>query len=117
MAIFAFGLNSASGEAALSVGCGHVGIVAGGLGAMTRAVSIYRFDMPIIIECGVPIPPRYNKSTSELFNTLGRMKVGDSIKVPNETVACYAWQWAKKNGFKIVRRKLDGDGFRIWRVK
>lgn len=73
--------------------------------------------MKIKIEKKVPIPERYIHR-SEHYNTIAKMKVGDSVffdnpKEANKFIGCCIATFRK---LKFTRRTSD-KGIRIWRIK
>jgi len=68
----------------------------------------------ITIDKNVPIPPRYG---SKWKSNLLAMAGGDSFKVANACQRDAVMSSAKHAGVKITTRKLNGSGYRIWRIK
>ena len=72
--------------------------------------------MNITIERNVPIPRRY-KSRNEYPTILGSMKVGESFVLETDSQRQGFLSAAKRYGFSITSRKIDGGGYRVWRVE
>lgn len=69
------------------------------------------------IDQGIPIPPpRYRNITQELARTILQLHTGDSVAVNDRWRAQYAYRVAKRSGFRIVTRKDEKGGWRIWRT-
>ena len=63
------------------------------------------------IQKGVPIPAR-----SRLLEAMKSMRMQDSIAIhENQTSDCY--KYSKRLKIKIEIHKLDGIGWRLWRIK
>ena len=78
------------------------------------------------IDRNIPIPePQYkwNSYKWECINTMTEMKIGDSIKVENRSLAQvkYTWLWraSRKLGLKdaFTIKSIDKKNHRIWRIK
>lgn len=86
---------------------------------MKRLVNKYRqlTDQPdFVIESNIPIEENRSSGKSNLRKCMAKMKVGDSMVL--DTV--YYNQIAttsRMEKFEIVRRKINNEEFRIWRVK
>lgn len=63
-----------------------------------------------IIEHNIPIPNRYGTLNYPIAN----MKIGDSIIIATRGCITY---WEKKYSFEFTARKIEGDKFRMWRIK
>ena len=66
------------------------------------------------IEKGIPIPSR--PPGGEWGALLRRMKVGDSIKVTTNSQRNTVVQAAARCGISIKTHKLNGEGYRIWKL-
>lgn len=76
-------------------------------------------DKALKIDKGIPLPT--NGSGASYKYPWHKMKVGDSFYVDNKwspysMVKSYNKKLSKKYHIKI-RRRLEGDGQRIWRIK
>lgn len=74
---------------------------------------------PFKIETGVPLPAG-RRDTAEFIAALKKVKVAtrsneDQSFTWHENVVIY--RTAIKNGFKIRTRKINGQGYRVWRIK
>lgn len=67
------------------------------------------------IEKGIPIPPMGESAGTVITTVLKKMKVGDSFVANHPPGTFYAA--ARYNGMKVSVRKIEGGGFRVWRVK
>ena len=70
------------------------------------------------IDKGIRLPPGHYMPESEqgrLRALLQSMEYGDSFVWNKDSKPCYAA--AKKENIKIAGRKLNGIGYRIWKVK
>lgn len=54
--------------------------------------------------------------TSEVGKALLQIKAGQSFSVKREEERRSALTTAKRLGVKVTSRKVDGKGYRIWRV-
>jgi hypothetical protein len=74
------------------------------------------------IERGIPLPAGYNKSLSIEQKRLLQLKDGESFVLAVRfgmfltDNAERLVQWARLKGIHTVRRKIDDDSVRIWRV-
>lgn len=60
----------------------------------------------------IPVPePRAVRLTDELR----ALPAGGSFVADDITVRCYS-QWARKQGFRVTRRRLEDGRIRAWRV-
>jgi hypothetical protein len=66
------------------------------------------------INKGVAIPPKQRGVVADLIRT---MHVGDSFLVDRERSRMQAFEAARRIGVTITTRKIDGQGFRVWRTK
>lgn len=78
-----------------------------------------RVDKTVKIEKGIPAPATGSGGTYKY--PWSKMKVGDSFYIPNQwspysLVKSYNKRLCKKYHIKI-RRKIEGHGQRIWRIK
>jgi hypothetical protein len=70
----------------------------------------------IKIERGIPIPNnRYAGVQAVIREAFRKMEVGESCVIP-ETANSGAYQCAKQVRIQIKTRKLNGDGYRVWRT-
>lgn len=69
-----------------------------------------------VVEPGIPIPPRC--AFGVWRDTVLKMKPGDSFKVEtcNQRDTVLTHYSKKINGIVLTSRKLNGSGYRIWRV-
>ena len=66
------------------------------------------------LEEGVPLPTSGQGWITDLSGLLGAMKPGQSfITEDNKTI----YRAAKKAGCRVRLHKLDGAGFRCWKLK
>lgn len=69
------------------------------------------------IEKGHPVPKGKQQTQGNLADmraALSSMNIGDSFVWPD----CYTpYRAAEQMGMKVTLRKLNGRGFRVWRVK
>jgi hypothetical protein len=68
-----------------------------------------------VIEKGIPIPPRYSGGRS-WYKVLAGMESGDSFAVEEENLRVAILGVAKRNGIRVVSRKVPEKGWRIWRI-
>jgi hypothetical protein len=72
---------------------------------------------PIVVEQGIPIPPRHKYSLGWL-SVMRKMHVGESFLCATnkdvDTVRGLFWK-LKKEGLRFQSRKTD-EGVRVWRV-
>ena len=75
-------------------------------------ISIQQFK----IESGIEMPPR---SQASVFRKVAQsMKVGDSFLVPTCEERDRAMMTSGRQArFKFASRKINGEGYRIWRIK
>lgn len=67
------------------------------------------------VDKGIPIPPRQRSKWADL---LKKMAVGDSFMVQScGERDCALRANCCKHGIKVVSRKINGEGYRIWRTK
>jgi len=67
------------------------------------------------IDTNIPIPPKFPYSNQRILRqALKEMKYGDSFIVDYCQKAHHA---AKCAGVKILTRKVNGEGFRVWKIK
>jgi hypothetical protein len=69
----------------------------------------------IKVESGIPMPPRSSCIGNGAAEQLKDMKVGDSFLWNGHPTIPY--RGAKRLGFKLEGRKVNGEGVRYWRVK
>ena len=75
------------------------------------------FDPPkISLEEGVPIPSVRFKIRDDWEQIFVRMDPGKHSFVCSEREASSAWQYSKKHGFKIIRRRAGFKLYRIWKM-
>lgn len=75
-----------------------------------------KFDLESIkVESGIPIPPRYSRDSK--LALLRSMKPGDSFVVTKLSERSMFLNQAKRDKINVTTRKLNGDGYRIWRKK
>jgi hypothetical protein len=67
------------------------------------------------IESGVPIPPR--ESGGKWRMLIWGMNVGDSFLVPTNGERCAVISAAIQLSISVTTRKVNGEGYRIWRLK
>lgn len=73
--------------------------------------------MELVLESGVPIPPRADRRRGPLCTLLAGMQVGDSFLVDETNGARpMAYTTAKRVGVKVTIRATDGGKLRIWRI-
>lgn len=73
-------------------------------------------DLPArkyLIEDNIPIPVK-RSSSPDLYETVKKMKVGQSILIDKQTKG-FASNMARSTGFKFTQRTI-GDKLRIWRI-
>jgi hypothetical protein len=75
----------------------------------------YKQIRPFPIETNVPIPKLGTTQWSKMTITIRNMAIGDSFVYPNNNTAPY--KAAKKAGIKIRTSKVNGEGWRVWRVE
>jgi len=74
------------------------------------------------IERGIPFPARHKKPLSIEQKQLLQLKDGESLVLAVHFGAFLTdnaerlMQWARSKGIHTVRRKIDDDSVRIWRV-
>ncbi len=68
------------------------------------------------IEKGIPIPPKQFR-VGKWTNLIRSMQNADSFIVDTENELKTALSAAKRIGVKAISRKIDGEGFRIWRIE
>ena len=68
------------------------------------------------IEKGIPLPPAKGGKKTELSETLAQMEPGDSILLEVEKKAMQLKQTGSRRGYKMAFRKIDGQGWRVWRL-
>lgn len=66
------------------------------------------------IEKGVPIPAP-GRAVATIVEVVRSMEIGDSFVANHPPTTFYGA--AKYNNMKVSVRKLEGGGFRIWRIK
>lgn len=71
--------------------------------------------MTIKIDHGIPVPP--SRPVSKWEPILRAMKTGDSFVVPKLFECQAILRVAMKSGLIVTTRKLNGDGWRVWRIK
>lgn len=73
--------------------------------------------MDIKIDKKVPMPIMKGNSSQRKY-PFGKMKVGDSfyIEIERNKIASAASYYGIRNGVKFSLR-LEGNGFRVWRVE
>ena len=75
------------------------------------------------IERGIPFPARHKKPLSIEQKQLLQLKDGESLVLAVHFGAFLTdnaerlMQWARSKGIHTVRRKIDDDSVRIWRVE
>lgn len=67
------------------------------------------------IEKGVLMPPRVH--CQKLLKQLKEMEVGDSFPVSSDKEYKRLRMLAYRNEIKISGRKVDNEGWRIWRIE
>lgn len=65
----------------------------------------------------VPMLPRHHSVMKELNRSMRRMSKGQSFMVHTRNEQCYVFRVAKKIKIKILTRKIDGEGIRVYRIK
>ena len=70
------------------------------------------------IESGIPIPSsrHTNPAINELRDTFKKMKVGQSVVVDWLKENAQIYHTARDVGARVSIRKVDGQGWRVWRV-
>ena len=68
----------------------------------------------IPIDKGVPIP---KWKCAEIRATLRVMKIGDSFAWQDAGERHQIYRLAKQSKRKIIMRKINAEGYRIWRIK
>lgn len=73
--------------------------------------------MPLSVkfESGIPMPARSACLIGQQINPLIGMEIGDSFLWQGHPNVVY--RAAKRNGFKLTGRKINGEGVRYWRTK
>lgn len=78
-------------------------------------------SLEIKIERGIPLPHGHRAITSEigtLRNLIGKMKPGDSAQYNFGRLSQQmAYRAAAHVGATVATRKVNGRGYRVWRVK
>lgn len=71
------------------------------------------------VEKGIPIPPRCASLFGGWRTLLDSMEIGDSFLVDDVKMRDRVLRVNCKDrrGMKVVSRKINGEGYRIWRVK
>ena len=69
------------------------------------------------IEHGIPIPQGRSGRLQRLRDKLRAMEIGDSFVYDDRADCSNPHQAARQIGAKIKTTKLDGLGFRIWRIQ
>jgi hypothetical protein len=73
---------------------------------------------PPIIESGIPVPKLRHRTPRAVWNNaLRAMKPNQSFKVDSDMKRIAVLKAAKHLSMQVVTRKLDGEGYRIWRIK
>jgi hypothetical protein len=67
----------------------------------------------ILMQAGIPIPPN---PSSAIARAVIQMQIGESFLCDSEKEMERARQAAARYGIKICRRKIPGEGWRVWRV-
>jgi hypothetical protein len=68
------------------------------------------------IESGIPIPKKRLR-TPFWSNTVAALKPGNSFKVDTDQARIAVMHAASRQGIEVTTRKLNGEGYRIWRIK
>ena len=75
--------------------------------------------IPVVqIDKGVPLPQERKSITDKVPFT--KLEVGESIEFDGElrtSTASRASSWGKKEGKRFTIRHIDGNKYRIWRIK
>jgi len=73
----------------------------------------------IKIESGIPVPaPVYGKPKGDLRIAFEKMQVGDSILIRRDRLQPNAIsKLAKQVGIKVVKRQVNCESRRIWRIE
>lgn len=75
----------------------------------------------LVINKGVPIPPKAERGGGSFIGFFQRLEAGDSFEVPADCakrLMDYAGKWGRKVGRKFTqRRAADGSTVRIWRAE
>lgn len=75
-----------------------------------------KYSPKLKIESGIPIPPR--QAQGFWAKTLLDMKEGDSFVVETRRERDSVLNCSKRTaGVPVTTRKLNGAGYRIWRIK
>jgi hypothetical protein len=71
------------------------------------------------IQRGVPIPNKSSSAYSEVRKAVLALGVGESREIdgPARSIAHDALIAAKRFGYQITTRKLNGCGIGVWRIK
>src|SRR5689334_11973831 len=69
------------------------------------------------IDKGIAMPTRLASLRSAISKAVASMSIGDSIGSLSEKQRDTAFSSARRIGFSIASRKINGEGYRIWRTK
>jgi len=72
---------------------------------------------PILIDHNIPVPARgvAGSAMSRMREALSGMEVGDSFLWSRDNK--HPYKAAKQLGCRITTQKVNGNGWRIWRIK
>ena len=68
-----------------------------------------------MIEKGIALPAR--RKDNALRDLVVQMEPGDSILFESETQAAAAKRYGYCKGYKMTSRKIDREGWRVWRIR
>lgn len=75
----------------------------------------------IVIEDGIPVPERHNKSNNKFRIACEKLEVGQSFVIKGskhqDRARGAAARVGKRTGKVFTARHITGDTYRIWRVK
>lgn len=83
--------------------------------AMSGGLTKDLVAFTIKCESGIPIPARSSCLGNAAAEQLKEMKVGDSFLWNGHPTVPY--RGAKRLGFELMARKINGEGVRYWRTK
>jgi hypothetical protein len=70
----------------------------------------------IEVESGIPLPEK--RGWSNACEKLKKAKVGDSVFFQTRNLALHFLQSVHRHTvMTVTMRKIDGEGYRVWRIK
>lgn len=73
-----------------------------------------RIDLKI--EHGIPVPARGANQAGPWAEALSVMDPGDSFLVDTTKSRSAVLRYAQKHGLKVVTSKINGIGYRVWKI-